>query len=214
MATMRSSARRRARARVRCTLARTTSLRCEAMTRRFIAKSLVMFACRRRLTSRPARVSAVNQKVEPLPSALSTPISPPINVASSRQMARPRPVPPNLRVVDESPCWNARNSVFLHVLGRDADTGVGDRRSGPSPSVSSIGATSMLICPLWVNLAALLSRLTSTWRSRVESPIDALAQAVVDDRQQLQALAGDRRRDDVGCGVDQAAQAERRTPRA
>jgi len=36
----------------------------------------------------------VNQKFEPAPGALSTPISPPILCVSWRQMARPRPVPP------------------------------------------------------------------------------------------------------------------------
>jgi hypothetical protein len=34
------------------------------------------------------------KKVEPLPSSLITEIWPPISSASSRQMARPRPVPP------------------------------------------------------------------------------------------------------------------------
>ena len=48
-----------------------------------------------------------NQKQEPSPSWLVTPISP--SMASTRplQMARPRPVPPNLRVV-ESSIWENR----------------------------------------------------------------------------------------------------------
>ena len=46
--------------------------------------------------------TAVNQKVDPAPSSLSTPISPPIVSASCRDIARPRPVPPYLRVVEAS----------------------------------------------------------------------------------------------------------------
>ena len=45
---------------------------------------------------------AVNQNVDPCPSLLSTPTSPPISSASCLEIASPRPVPPNRRVVDES----------------------------------------------------------------------------------------------------------------
>ena len=44
----------------------------------------------------------VNQKVEPCPGTLSTPMSPPISSTSRLQMAKPSPVPPYLRVVDAS----------------------------------------------------------------------------------------------------------------
>ena len=46
--------------------------------------------------------TAVNQKVEPSPSRLSSPIFPPIFSTSCLEMANPRPVPPYLRVVDTS----------------------------------------------------------------------------------------------------------------
>ena len=46
--------------------------------------------------------TAVNQKVEPSPSWLSSPILPPILSTSCLEMANPRPVPPYLRVVDTS----------------------------------------------------------------------------------------------------------------
>ena len=49
----------------------------------------------------PTRI--VNWKTLPLPSSLSTQIVPPINSASREQIASPRPVPPNLRVVDCRP---------------------------------------------------------------------------------------------------------------
>jgi len=49
---------------------------------------------------------AVNQKVEPLPSSLSTPIDPPSSSQSLRLIASPSPVPPYLRVVEASACVN------------------------------------------------------------------------------------------------------------
>lgn len=52
----------------------------------------------------------VNQNVEPRPSSDVTPIPPPSSLASSRDIERPRPVPPNLRVVELSACWKGTNS--------------------------------------------------------------------------------------------------------
>ena len=75
-------------------------------------------------------------KVEPLPSSLITEIWPPISWASSRQIARPRPVPPYWRVVDESAWVNFSNSVQDLVL-RDADAGVGDRQA-QAPGVGGL----------------------------------------------------------------------------
>jgi hypothetical protein len=49
----------------------------------------------------------VHQKTAPPPGSLRTPISPPINSTSWALMARPRPVPPNLRVVEPSACAKA-----------------------------------------------------------------------------------------------------------
>ena len=45
---------------------------------------------------------------------------------SSRLMARPRPVPPYLRLVLPSACWNASKMICC-LSGGDADAGVGDR---------------------------------------------------------------------------------------
>ena len=49
-------------------------------------------------------------KTLPSPSRLATVMVPPIAAHSSLQMARPRPVPPNRRVVVESACTNFSNS--------------------------------------------------------------------------------------------------------
>ena len=56
----------------------------------------------------------------------STWISPPSSRAISREIDSPRPVPPYLRLVVPSACWNA-SKISLQLVLRDADAGVGDR---------------------------------------------------------------------------------------
>ena len=56
-------------------------------------------------------------KVQPLPGALFRWISPPSSVASSRVIASPRPVPPYLRLVPASACWNASKISFCFSRG-------------------------------------------------------------------------------------------------
>ena len=46
-----------------------------------------------------------------MPGALVSRISPPSSLESSRLMARPRPVPPYLRLVLPSACWNASKMI-------------------------------------------------------------------------------------------------------
>ena len=85
---------------------------------------------------RPTRPETSSQKVEPSPGArgesdgLADIIS-----ASRRVIARPRPEPPNLRVVEASP-WSNRWKMPVAAVGRDADAGVGDleaqRGRGPA----------------------------------------------------------------------------------
>ena len=53
----------------------------------------------------------------PLPGVLRSWISPPSRLASSRLMARPRPVPPYLRLVLASACWNASKMIFCFSSG-------------------------------------------------------------------------------------------------
>ena len=48
-------------------------------------------------------------KVEPAPGMLATDTAPPIRIASSRTMARPRPDPPNRRVMLVSAWTNLSN---------------------------------------------------------------------------------------------------------
>ena len=49
---------------------------------------------------------------------------------------RPRPVPPNRRVVDESACVKS-SKIRLELFGRDADAGVGDREARTAPAVGA-----------------------------------------------------------------------------
>jgi hypothetical protein len=56
-------------------------------------------------------------KVLPRPSRLSALISPPSKRAISRLIDNPRPVPPNLRLVVPSACWNASNISFSFSSG-------------------------------------------------------------------------------------------------
>ena len=62
----------------------------------------------------------------PLPGVLTRRISPPSSRESSRLIARPRPVPPYLRLVLPSACWNASKMICC-LSGGDADAGVRDR---------------------------------------------------------------------------------------
>ena len=54
----------------------------------------------------PTPSQAVKKNVVPTPGSLSSQMRPPINSTSRRQIVRPRPVPPCLRVVDMSACVN------------------------------------------------------------------------------------------------------------
>ena len=52
-----------------------------------------------------------------MPGVLRRVSSPPSSCASSRLMARPRPVPPYLRLVEASACWKASNTIFCFSTG-------------------------------------------------------------------------------------------------
>ena len=56
-------------------------------------------------------------KVVPCPGSLSTLISPPIKFTRRSHITSPRPVPPYLRVIEESTCENALNSLESFSLG-------------------------------------------------------------------------------------------------
>ena len=70
----------------------------------------------------------VNEKRVPLPASLSTQMRPPSSSASWRQIARPSPVPPYLRVVDAS-TWLNEMEQPIEPVGGNADAGVGHREA-------------------------------------------------------------------------------------
>ena len=113
---------------------------------------------------------SVNQKVLPRPSSLSTPSSPPMAVTSCWQIARPRPVPPNRRVVDESAWENGSNRRFRSVFSRPTPVSVtSNRTTGPS-AVSPSRWARTTTSPVSVNFTAFEARFSSTCRSRDGSP--------------------------------------------
>ena len=70
-----------------------------------------------------------NQNVEPAPATLWTPIRPPINSTIFREMARPRPVPPNLRDDEVSACTNGWNNFCVCSLVKPIPVSVTSKRS-------------------------------------------------------------------------------------
>src|ERR1019366_2763040 len=122
--------------------------------------------CLRDATSK----TAVNQKVDPRPSWLSTPMAPPIIPTSCLQIARPSPVPPYLRVVDASAWTNGENSVATWSGRMPIPVSVMAKRTVAMPARWLSSATSSVTSPRSVNLTALAQRLMITWRRRCVSP--------------------------------------------
>jgi hypothetical protein len=132
-------------------------------------------------SEREACVRMMRWTVEPLPASLSAQILPPINSARRLQIARPRPVPPNCRVVELSTWESDLNSRSILLAGmpmpvsrtemrmKNASGSAGVSAPASSPGFSS-RLTAMATSPLAVNFTALLTRLIMTWRRRVTSP--------------------------------------------
>ncbi len=112
---------------------------------------------------RPSGASSVNQNCDPTPTVLDTPIVPPRLSTSPFEIARPRPVPPNRRVVEASACVNFSNSRRCVLLG-DADARVGHGHAQRGARLLHVLAAPRVTCtdPASVNLIALPTRLNST----------------------------------------------------
>ena len=117
-------------------------------------------------------------KVEPWPGTERTWSSPPSSRAISRLIERPRPVPPYLRLVVPSACWNASKISFCLSCGMPMPVSLTEisiasstsRRIGwlglqPSAAVR----TERVTAPCAVNLNALDKRLRTTCWSRFSS---------------------------------------------
>ena len=108
-------------------------------------------------------------KTEPLPGSLVTVTSPPIMRASLRVMARPRPVPPYCRAVEESAWVNSSNSFACcsGVMPMPVSDTANSIQLRPSTTFRTRSVTS----PSLVNLQALLNRLSRICRSRMGSTV-------------------------------------------
>ena len=101
----------------------------------------------------------------PTPGAPSAVIWPPMATTSSRQIARPSPVPPNRRVVDESAWTNLSNRLAICSGFRPMPVSETLNRRPPSEAPMATSTA-----PALVNFTALDTRLLSTWRTRTASP--------------------------------------------
>ena len=81
-------------------------------------------------------------KVDPRPSTLATEIDPPISSTSSRDIAKPRPLPPNLRVTDGSTCENRWNSCTSWGPGIPTPVSVTEAETPTAVRLSSRGGWS------------------------------------------------------------------------
>ncbi len=123
-------------------------------------------------SARGARI--VKRKVLPCPGpALSTHIVPPISSARRLLIARPRPVPPYLRVVLLSAWLKLWNSLAMPASLRPMPVSRTANSSSGSPLSTLLVWTVSTTSPVSVNLTALLNRLSRIWRSRVTSPLTA-----------------------------------------
>ena len=116
----------------------------------------------------PKRAAVVN--VLPTPGALCTVMPPPISTARREAMVSPRPVPPNCRVMDVSAWEKASKMLACLSAGMPGPVSRTAKVSCASSPSREPSATSTATSPRPVNLIALPSRLSSTWRRRPGSP--------------------------------------------
>lgn len=124
-----------------------------------------------KVSSAPASTwidGSLTVKLVPRPCALSTETVPASMSANALVSERPRPVPPNLRVVELSACWKRWNS--LSNCSGVMPMPVSDtlkQTSGPASPASRHAAK--VTVPLSVNLAALPRMLSNICRTLVRS---------------------------------------------
>src|SRR5262249_38457540 len=112
------------------------------------------------------RTGTVNRNVEPDPTVDSTQIRPPCSAMIRRAIERPRPVPPFLRVLELSACWNSSKMRCWSVGAMPGPVSETETVNQPSAAVAST-----VTSPDSVNLIALPTRFISTWVSRRSSPL-------------------------------------------
>ena len=108
--------------------------------------------------------------VDPSPSVVSTSMVPPISSASRRLIARPSPVPPKRRVVDESTCENGWNNRSMRSGGMPMPESRTAICISTRPTAAALAVTSTRTSPRSVNFTAFDSRFSRIWRRRLSSP--------------------------------------------
>ena len=107
----------------------------------------------------------------PLPKELFTVISPSINKHSFLVIAKPKPVPPNSRVVEASTCVNLSNSIEVLLSGIPIPVSWMEHDKFNFWLRSIVVDTVMRISPEGVNFIAFETKLVSIWRILPGSPL-------------------------------------------
>ena len=115
--------------------------------------------------------SAVKLNVLPLPYSLSTHIFPFIISTRRLQIVNPSPVPPNLRVVDESACVKDLNSFPFCSSVNPIPVSLTENLSLILPSNIFSNSVEKTISPFSVNLTELLARFVNICPTLNGSPI-------------------------------------------
>src|SRR6266487_1527142 len=108
-------------------------------------------------TCTSTRTGRVKQNVDPLPGSDSTQMRPPCISMMRLAMDRLRPVPPFLRVIELSACWNSSK-----ILARSAAAIPGPVSQTATVNTPSVAEAWIATSPLSVNLMALPTRLSRT----------------------------------------------------
>src|SRR5581483_9546779 len=110
------------------------------------------------------RTGSVKRNVLPTPTVLSTQMRPPCSPTRRFEMARPRPVPPYLRVVELSACRNSSKMYASASCGMPTPVSVTASVIQPSAD-----AAAMVTLPCSVNFTAFAARFTRICRMRARS---------------------------------------------
>ena len=105
-----------------------------------------------------------------------------------REIARPSPVPPYLRVVDPSACANGSKMRACASSLSPIPVSTTSNSRTASPPVTFSARTYRPTSPFSVNLIALESRLSNTCRSRPASPHRSTGTSALHEADQFQAL--------------------------
>src|SRR6185312_15286501 len=132
----------------------------------YCAGRAIAFHAASQLSRNYAGIGSVAVTVVPSPGALAMAKVPPCNSTNSLHSGRPRPVPPYLRAIELSTCWNGSSAFGISAAFMPMPVS----RTSISAATPRRRSTISTRPPSGVNLMAFDRRLSTTWRSRVWSP--------------------------------------------